>query len=658
MIRIPPHTACLVLVAVVAARSVAAAAPLDLAPDKSHRNLAPEVSYLADPHGQLTLADVSQRDSGAFAPIPGDRINFGFSSATFWLRLPLVNSGAVRVDRLLAFNMRFMQELDAWLVSDGAGKHILANNADTPFGAREVPYRFLTSRLSLAPGQHATLFIRYFSEGTTALPLSIETQTSFIQSASFGDVVNTAFYVFVLFMFIYSLMYMTLLRVRLFFYYALYLATVTFYVLHMDGLTFQYLWPNWPRWNSLAALPLGVIFTICAAKFSQEFLETRRLHPRVHVVLAGVMVAGACLIVSPLFIDASVGKRLAFPFTVLAALIFLGAGINAYRSRHVGVRFYVIGWSGITVAALVSTFLHWFPGALPVGLSFEVMRVGILVDGTMMALAIMDRLSGLRRERDAVVAHESVMQQELLDLHDRFLALENSHAMAIDLANSRGRQLTGAGHDLRQPLGSLRAAIQDLQRQGRSTQQSTEHVRGVLNYLEGLVADLMRSATDPVHPASGTPVHGNDCEVFPIQLVLDNVRRMFANDVRQRGLALRSVSCNLKVRAEPLVVMRIVANLVSNALKYTTGQRVLLGCRRRPDAVTLVVLDQGPGIAAQELERLIQPGARGDDAAEKADGSGLGLAIVADLARRHGYAFRLDSDAGRGTVAAVTLTRA
>ena len=221
---------------------------LSLQKGEHYRDLAPFLSYLVDPDGTRELADVLS-SSTSFRPIEGQRVDFGFSDETYWLRLPVENAAGTELELRLALNMRFMQEFDAWLVDADGPELLVRDHADVPFHERPIPYRHLVAPFSLEPGERATIVIRYWSEGTTALPLSIETDLSFTELAAFHNTKNAAFYGFVAFMFAYSLMFMVMMRERLFFYYALYLLTVTFYVFHMDGLTFQFLWPERPSWE-------------------------------------------------------------------------------------------------------------------------------------------------------------------------------------------------------------------------------------------------------------------------------------------------------------------------------------------------------------------------------------------------------------------------
>jgi two-component system osmolarity sensor histidine kinase EnvZ len=103
-----------------------------------------------------------------------------------------------------------------------------------------------------------------------------------------------------------------------------------------------------------------------------------------------------------------------------------------------------------------------------------------------------------------------------------------------------------------------------------------------------------------------------------------------------------------------MAVRRLVTNLVDNAFRY--GERdVQLRAVPAGRAVVVEVLDRGPGIPVDEVERLKQPFTRLETARSGKGGSGLGLAIVDRIARMHGGSFELLSRDGGGLVARVTF---
>jgi len=93
------------------------------------------------------------------------------------------------------------------------------------------------------------------------------------------------------------------------------------------------------------------------------------------------------------------------------------------------------------------------------------------------------------------------------------------------------------------------------------------------------------------------------------------------------------------VRAQPLLLDALIANLVDNALRYTQEEgRVTVGVQRDGAQVVLWIEDDGPGIAAEERERVFERFYR---VAQQTEGSGLGLAIVREIAVSFGAGIEL-----------------
>ena len=102
-------------------------------------------------------------------------------------------------------------------------------------------------------------------------------------------------------------------------------------------------------------------------------------------------------------------------------------------------------------------------------------------------------------------------------------------------------------------------------------------------------------------------------------------------------------------------LQQAVLNVVLNAIKFTpAGGRVLLRAQRKPDSVSFIVSDTGPGIPKEQIERIFEPFQRGDT---KKEGSGLGLTIVKRVVEAHGGEVSVDSYPGRGSTFTITLPR-
>src|SRR5690606_6576392 len=93
---------------------------------------------------------------------------------------------------------------------------------------------------------------------------------------------------------------------------------------------------------------------------------------------------------------------------------------------------------------------------------------------------------------------------------------------------------------------------------------------------------------------------------LPVQELLSALEGEFGMTARARGIELRVRATRAVVRSDARLLRRILQNFVSNAIRYTSQGRVLIGCRHRGDQLRIEVWDSGVGIAADQLERIFE----------------------------------------------------
>ena len=110
------------------------------------------------------------------------------------------------------------------------------------------------------------------------------------------------------------------------------------------------------------------------------------------------------------------------------------------------------------------------------------------------------------------------------------------------------------------------------------------------------------------------------------------------------------------VHSDPQLLEQMIRNLLSNALKYTKGGKVLLGCRRRKGMLSIEVWDTGVGIRGEELQAIFDEYHQVDNAVrEPGRGLGLGLSIVKRLGDLLNHHIRVRSQPGKGSVFAIEV---
>lgn len=199
------------------------------------------------------------------------------------------------------------------------------------------------------------------------------------------------------------------------------------------------------------------------------------------------------------------------------------------------------------------------------------------------------------------------------------------------LVQSRDQLLHDVSHELRAPLSRLRFAL-ELAREER-TPETLERADREIARIDTLVGELLALARlDHTGTAGGTPMPKVD-----LRALAEDVVAAEAPQASHRGidLQLRADDAELNASADREGIARALENVVRNAVRHAPPDSpVLVRVEKRAGEAVLSVIDQGPGVSAEELPRLFEPFFRGRSA-QSQEGHGLGLAIVARVLRAH-----------------------
>lgn len=244
-------------------------------------------------------------------------------------------------------------------------------------------------------------------------------------------------------------------------------------------------------------------------------------------------------------------------------------------------------------------------------------------------LAMIQRLM-VQRDTLARERREAVMQKE----------------QSAALMRQRSLLFSATSHDLRQPLSSVGLLV-DLLKSARAPAEQAAHARKLdqaLQEVDNLLVGIQQLAS--AHETSRLP----PLESVSLDALLAPLVEEYRERSRNRHLSIRYVPSRLSIATHPPFLLRIVRNLLSNAVRYTEpGNRILIGCRRG-GGLRLVIADTGRGMSAEQIKHAFDPFQRFDTEAPIPDGFGLGLFSAKALADALGMKITVRSEPGRGTV--------
>jgi len=240
----------------------------------------------------------------------------------------------------------------------------------------------------------------------------------------------------------------------------------------------------------------------------------------------------------------------------------------------------------------------------------------------------------------------------LADLEQRTADLTTACDEANWANQAKTRFVAAASHDLGQPFQAMRLFLDLLERRlaDPADRELLHHLNDAHQAGErmlGSLLDLSRLQTGTVEPR---------IEAFPMADLLDRLETDFRSLAANQGLTLRVRRCNAVVRSDPVLLQRIIANLLANAVRYTRHGGILLGCRRRDQTLRIEVWDTGVGIPADHQDEIFEEFRQLDGAPEAgAPGVGLGLAIVRETAHLLHHPIQICSVPNRGSVFSVAF---
>jgi Na+/proline symporter/signal transduction histidine kinase len=233
-----------------------------------------------------------------------------------------------------------------------------------------------------------------------------------------------------------------------------------------------------------------------------------------------------------------------------------------------------------------------------------------------------------------------------------------------ELAEARGaaeeanlgktRFFAAAGHDILQPLNAARlyssALVEqetsaETKRLARNIDSSLESVETIL----GAVLDISRLDTGAMRPR---------LQPIPLNEFLRKIETDFIPAADEKRLKLVFLQTSAVVVSDPNLLRRLLQNLISNAIKYTSSGKVVVGVRPYGQDVIVQVSDSGIGIPDNMHRAVFKEFARLDEGARAASGLGLGLSIVDRLAKVLNHRVKLRSNHGKGTTFTVQVPRA
>ena len=588
-----------------------------------------DIESLADPERRYTPDNLSAEQFGKESKITPSP-NLRYNPERIWLRLPLRNNSAT--------TGKWIFRLTANIYADIYYKHegeieLLARLSDQEFtqGYQELELG-LTGVFDLAAGEETELYILLAPYQWRANYIEILSEES-VNSINTKEILLLAIiFSVVLTLCLVNFAQFLVLRRAAHLYYVLQQLCITGVGLGLSGIGLRTLWSMYPNLDSTITIVFLFLTHAAIVQFMRAFFNTRINAPRIDVFYKLVIAFPAVMAAIALIDYRHVAFLYMYTAVLSLATVCVSAGWFWFRGIPFA-KYYIAGW-GIIFLAVSAGLVVELVGYTGIQ-SIDLLNTAVMLEAIIMFFALTQQVNGIR------VVHDR-QQQEMLGLYrdrnDEANKLLHAEKERLSLLNKYKHQLehiASVSHDMSQPVQSLKMTIEALTLTDNKNPY-TQTLSTSVDYLDNLMAEVISDAKTEYHAQQA---------LIPLNEIFRESVEQHRRKAAAKGIQLHYLDSLQTIDVSRVVLQRIINNLVNNAVSHTHSGKVLVGLRRRQQALCIQVIDTGEGMSEAKIQDLLKP-----FISENTDQRhyGLGLSIVKTLCDESGFSFDIKSQPGKG----------
>jgi sigma-B regulation protein RsbU (phosphoserine phosphatase) len=400
------------------------------------RSIGRDIEYLEDVEGTLAFDDVKGgRLSGRWTASKTDSPGFGFTGSVYWVRFTIENISRRDIRFYLDQNFPQMDFIRLYVPENGAYR-IIETGDSKPFFERLVEHRSFVFPLQLKAGARGTYYVMIKSAIMNII-FTISSPQYFQKASSNEYHIIMLFYGIVLIMLVYNLILFFFIRRIEYLYYTVFVFFLMLFMMGMDGISYQYLWPNSPWWTTFCMPLLINLLMIFIILFCVELVELGRLKKKnmylritYYLAFMTIFIFILATVIYP-FIPHYIAGIISVASAVVSLLYIGSTGmIMIIKEKSRPALLGMIAASAIILGTVAYSLKNM--GFLPINFFTEwSMHGGIVIMLVLFSITLADRINIMRR--DLAVLNASLEERVIERTEELHAAMEELEAMNDEL---------------------------------------------------------------------------------------------------------------------------------------------------------------------------------------------------------------------------------
>ena len=424
---------------------------------------AADVTYIIDSHN-FQITDIIQQDRQLpWQTHNQPQINFGFSQATYWLKLPVYNQNPEIHDWALEIAYPLLDYVDVYVVDDQQQIIDESHQGDAVnTQPSTVKHPHIVVPLLIKKNQAVTIYIRVQSDGSTQVPITIWQWSHFSNHTVIEYLLQGLFYGMVLIMGVYNFMVWLSEKQPIYLNYLAYIVFFSLFQISLNGIGFFLLWPQQAWLNNFLPSVLLCLLLSSICYFIYEFFELKTQYPRIGNISKTLTTLFLFMTLVCAILPYYISILLASTMAIVCIIYVLFISSIMLKEKHVNARYFALAWLVFLSGAVLLTANKF--ALIPITLVSEYsLQFGAALEIMFLSLALADRMTNAQKEQ--VVAQENSLalalqvntQSEQLFLVEREnLRLEKQHRQELEnLVTERTEKLQSALCELEEANSKL-----------------------------------------------------------------------------------------------------------------------------------------------------------------------------------------------------------
>lgn len=379
--------------------------------------------------------------------------NFGLSKKAYWIKIQ-VQSDSPDNDWLLEIAHPVLDHVDLYIPMDNGHYSIKKSGDALPFNDRPIKHRTFVFDIPLKQNQPRIFYLRVSSESTVSIPMKIWNEKAMTESRADEQMIFGVYYGLILAMALYNLFLYIYVRDLSYLFYVIYIVSFGLLQMSLNGLAFQYVWPNSTWLASYAPTFLIPFFSAFIIQFTRYFIVSSKNSPRMDKLFQIWFWLGILLTFNAMVVNISSILWVLTAYPVIGMPLMIGTAFRVWWRGYKPASYYLISWAAFFIGGIL--FALKSLGILP---NIFITNYGLQIGGAMevilLSIALAARINMMKKEKEDAQKYAIEMQTLLANSYARFVpkqfltSLGKTSILDVKLGDQISKEMTVMFADIR-----------------------------------------------------------------------------------------------------------------------------------------------------------------------------------------------------------------